>query len=326
MGKTWSLFKNRRFYFIFKSTISFLLIFLLINIVDWGRAYIIIKASNKYFFIFAPVLWLMGLLFAALRWRLILFDAEVKFSFFQAYRTYLRGLFYNIFLPGVIGGDAVRIGICYNQSKCKISTATYSVILERVLGVISLFFFILLAFCFFSQNLFSALAFRMVISILIISIIVIISFFVFFAARKIWGKCFSKEDTSKVRKFFFDGFQSLKLLKGKSLVLVLILSSLFQLMDIFVSYILSRALGINLGFSVFFTIIPLVYLVTILPISLGGLGVREGAFAFLLAKFGVSASVAITLSFLIYFNRVLLAGIGGCVQLAEPFFIIKECN
>ena len=51
--------------------------------------------------------------------------------------------------------------------------------------------------------------------------------------------------------------------------------------------------------------------------ELGGLGVREGTLAFLLALFGVNPSDAVTLSFLVYLTRVVVGVFGGIWQLLE---------
>ncbi|MBW2532892.1 MAG: hypothetical protein JRI55_15475 [Deltaproteobacteria bacterium] len=51
-----------------------------------------------------------------------------------------------------------------------------------------------------------------------------------------------------------------------------------------------------------------------LPISLGGLGVREGVIVYFFVGLGVATSDAVSLSFVVYFNRILVALIGGAVQ------------
>ena len=80
---------------------------------------------------------------------------------------------------------------------------------------------------------------------------------------------------------------------------------------------LLKAIGLSLPLRAFFAVVPMVYLATLLPISLGGLGVREGALVFLLARLGVPTSSAVTLSFLIYLNQVFLGMLGGSLQLAR---------
>ncbi len=59
---------------------------------------------------------------------------------------------------------------------------------------------------------------------------------------------------------------------------------------------------------------PVTYIITTIPVSLGGLGVREGVLVYLLTQISITPSDAVTLSFLIYCNRVFVASIGGITQ------------
>jgi glycosyltransferase 2 family protein len=76
-------------------------------------------------------------------------------------------------------------------------------------------------------------------------------------------------------------------------------------------------LRIHLPFSYFLILFPIVYLATVLPISIGGIGVREGVLVYFLSQSGVPTSDAISLSFLVYMNRMISALIGGGIQLMD---------
>jgi uncharacterized membrane protein YbhN (UPF0104 family) len=99
-----------------------------------------------------------------------------------------------------------------------------------------------------------------------------------------------------------------------------LLSIVFQAADILVIFLLARMIGLTVPLVVFFAIVPFVFLISILPISLGGLGVREGLLTYLLAQFGVNTSDGITLSFLVYLSRFIPAIPGGIVQITETLF------
>jgi uncharacterized protein (TIRG00374 family) len=317
-------FNNKKIYLIFKLAVSIGLICYLIFLVDWERAWAIISTSDKSLIIVAPFFWLIGLVFAAQRWRSILGDRKVEMPFSQAYEAYLRGLFYSIFLPGSIGGDAVRVGICKIRTKSSLAIAASSVFLERIGGFISVFFYILFSFYFYSEELVSVLPTEFSLLIMILTVSGVTSVLIIVLGRKFWFRLKVKKDSTRFKKFFYDGIKTFSVLQSKTLLKIIFFSGLFQAVDIFVSFIFSRAIGINLPFVLFFAIVPIVYLVIVLPISLGGLGVREGAFAFLLAKFGVPTTEAITLSFLIYLNRVFIGGIGGMMQMRGAFWSEKE--
>ena len=131
-----------------------------------------------------------------------------------------------------------------------------------------------------------------------------------------WQKWLTRvSGQGKVTAFVQSGLEAFQGLKGQTLARILVLSAVFQGGDIAVTFLLARALDLDVPFVALLGVVPLVYLATVLPISLGGLGVREGTLAFLLARYGVAASDAITLSFLVYLNRVLVGSIGGGMQL-----------
>src|SRR5690606_17201433 len=64
----------------------------------------------------------------------------------------------------------------------------------------------------------------------------------------------------------------------KTVVVIL----LAQMGDIFIAYMFSNFMELNIPFTAYIFVMPIVYVSTVLPISLGGLGVREGVFSGLL--------------------------------------------
>ena len=317
---------NKKFLYMLKLIISLGLIVYLLFLIDWNKAFNILKESQKIYLIIAFFLLLFGIFFASLRWHLILKDNNIKFSVIRSYKGYLRGLFYNIFMPGVVGGDVVRIGICRFQADCKLGTATASVILERILGVFSLFVFLFLSHAIFFDKFLTGIDLRLLRYLIIIGLLFIIFFIVLVLSRYRLMKWLQKKDFNGLMSFVSTGIIAFCSVRMGTFLIVLFLSSLFQSVDIFACFLFSRAIGIQLSLPIFFGIIPLVYFVTVLPVSLGGLGVREGAFVFLFSAFGVGTTEAITLSFLVYFNRVIYGAAGGIVEFLESFKIKKMAN
>jgi len=80
---------------------------------------------------------------------------------------------------------------------------------------------------------------------------------------------------------------------------------------------LARALSLGVGFDVLFFVAPLVALGTLLPISVGGIGIREAGYALLLAPYGVSAGDAVALGLLQYGTFLVVAVLGGVILIVE---------
>lgn len=309
--------KKSKVVFIGKLIISFGLLGFLFWIVDWQKAVNIISHANKAWIAVGPGFLLLGILASALRWKLTLADSQVILPYKQAYIGYLTGIFYNSFLPGAIGGDVIRIGFCVRNTRCKPGIASASVILERIAGVIALVSY-LFGIALFNPNTLSPLFSEELITLLEWAAIPWMGLIAaIFVGRQIWIKWRPKSQESGIKGFIYSGMQTLGNLQIRTLISLLILSAIFQGTNILGIFVLARAIGQDLPLSVFFGIIPIVYITTILPISLGGLGVRESSLVFLLAHFGVLKSEAITLSFLIYLNQVVVGMLGGLLQLNQ---------
>jgi hypothetical protein len=67
-----------------------------------------------------------------------------------------------------------------------------------------------------------------------------------------------------------------------------------------------------------------VYLATVLPISPGGLGVREGTLVIVLAQFGLAASDAALLAVAVFLNRVAVGAVGAVQHLASGTRLSRE--
>ena len=79
----------------------------------------------------------------------------------------------------------------------------------------------------------------------------------------------------------------------------------------------SRALGYNIPWGVFAVALPIALLVTFVPISANGIGLREGVLVLLLVQFHVPAAVAAAMALFMDFQLLPFAVMGGVVHLAE---------
>ena len=89
------------------------------------------------------------------------------------------------------------------------------------------------------------------------------------------------------------------------------ISILAQLPGIVVFAVLGQGLGLPVSLVAMGWIRSVVVLITVIPLSIGGLGVREGALVFTLAAFGVPAHDALALSILIFATTILAPGLAG---------------
>lgn len=92
--------------------------------------------------------------------------------------------------------------------------------------------------------------------------------------------------------------------------LVFLLSVLFQSVRVLVTYLLALSLGVRIPLAYFFIMTPIVLLFTTLPLSVGGIGVREGGTVYFLGKIGIGPTEAFSVS-IMWFIAALTSSIPG---------------
>jgi uncharacterized membrane protein YbhN (UPF0104 family) len=97
----------------------------------------------------------------------------------------------------------------------------------------------------------------------------------------------------------------------------LAISFVFNVLLIAVNYLIALSLGVKIPLWYFLLFIPLISFLLVLPISLSGLGVREGGYIYLFAQAGVSAPLALAMSLLFYALNVAAGLIGGVLYAFE---------
>lgn len=111
-----------------------------------------------------------------------------------------------------------------------------------------------------------------------------------------------------------------RILSRKQTTLIYLLSTAAHLLGIICWYLLCRALGIEISLITIAWVRSAVILATMIPVSISGLGLREGAVVLLLTGYGVSQENALAFSILVFFFTVVLIGVaGGLVEAIRMF-------
>ncbi len=257
-------------------------------------------------FIAAIVLYVFAQVVSTLRWKLLL---PQGIGLKKLFSLYMIGAFFNSFLPGIIGGDAVK-GFYLYKTTGKVGLALASVFMDRYIGLVVLIAICAVAFPFGYQYLHGS-------DIEWILLSVILSFvlgsFLFFGLR-IGQRIKHLADLYH----YFYLYRNEKGTIGKALLL----SVLVQFSGFSAVYILAFGLGQNIPFLSILVYLPLIILISMIPISISGLGVREGAFILFFGFIGVKpeAAAAISLSWFVS------ASAGSLIGLIEYVKYKKEEN
>lgn len=292
---------------------TFIYIFRIIN---WSEAAKIVKHANLNWVGLALLSAFLAFIPLAKRYSYLLQASKVHYSFWMSYTAYLSSTFVNLAMPGVLGSDLLRIFYCKRDSSATIVLASAIIFTERMLGLVALVVLIS-----FSSNTMRATASQYtnifgVLAILSVAAIALVPGLLGYLAKV------HLSTKNRIINIIFDKINhlgakltSLTTINVFHLYVGLCLSIFAQLIDVFTTYSLSQALDFNLNLQILMLVVPITYLLIILPISPGGIGIREGAFVFTLTWFNVPASEAALLALAVFFSRVVVGLLGGIILL-----------
>ncbi len=277
-----------------------------------------LEQSHWRLFVLATVVLGGRVFLAGWRWQAILAVQHTHRSVLQLTYWYFVGSFFNMFLPTALGGDVVRM--CQaGKSTGKGTEAVVSVMMERMVGAGGIVVLALAAVA-ASRDVFppgtAAAVFATAACLLAIVVLV-------FHPRA------SRSAVTVLRwlrldalgKQIHNGHELVCHLAGhhRALTYALFLTMLFHLVGVYCSYLTGLSLGIPVGFSYYCVAVPIVWALTMLPVSINGIGLREGGFVLLFTAAGVTPADAMLLSFLTFAQLAALGILGGILYLVYPF-------
>lgn len=251
-----------------------------------------------------------GFLIGSYRWQLLLRTQGTEVSLIFLMKSYIVSIFFNNFLPSTIGGDAVRAYDSWRVGGSK-SEAVAIIFVDRFLGLFALMLFALIALP-FTGALTAQIPLLQLWVLLGVAGMLVVVWAIFMPSRlfDLVAKL-PLPFASKVKRLL----AAFLLFQGRRDVLLkqLWLSLLLQANVIIHYYFIAQALNLSVPLYGFFFMIPLVTLLMMVPISINAIGIRESAFGFFLAAYGVPPSEAIALAWIAYGLTLLQGLLGGII-------------
>lgn len=300
-----------------KSLVSLGILVFLLSRIDTAQLVRVLTSAHLSYLVVALAGYFLGQIFCSVRWALLArplgFQNAVKdFAVF-----YFIGMFFNLFAPSTIGGDVGRVFYLARDGRRKDErrwsgpalSALISVLADRLMGLVVLLWIGAAALALFSRYALP-LAVRAIIFAL--------------AAGTILGWLLLPQLYRLAERW--DIPRGKNLLHGlvtyagnhRIIALTLVISLVAHLIQSWMHILLGRALDLEIPWSYVFILYPLVGIFSALPVSLNGIGLREGGYLFLLRYIDVSSEKAIAFSFLWFIIVALDSLVGGLV------FILKK--
>jgi glycosyltransferase 2 family protein len=221
---------------------------------------------------------------------------------------YFVGMYLNLFVPSTVAGDVGR-GLLLATQSGRVSTALQSVLADRITGVVMLLWVSALGFLVFGPTVFPATVAYGVIGAAVLVVagwwiapqVVPVLFLPGHAVHRAWEN-------------LIQPYHDQAMLLGYACLVAFGLHCLQLGLQVVLAYALR--LPVPLWYLILF--IPLVHILSALPVSFGGIGVRESSYVVFLALIGIGRHQALAFGFL--WSALVLGGgmVGGVVLLLSP--------
>jgi len=284
---------------------------LLAFVLDLQAIFAAIAGTDPWILFLASFLMLAGLPFAALRWHMILNNLNVVMPRLESLRITLTSTLVALGLPSGQGGDIVRGVMLSSRGDTRIETIVSSTIADRFFGLLSMALLALPGAIVLATQVGGWMAF---LCAGLVIFLVALMFGLGPLERMLAGR-----DSAWFQRIaaglgeLRSTFQQLRI-AGWAIAFSLIVHGLAVL----AAWLLGSALSIQANIWDYVALVPLVWVITMVPISIGGIGVREASFAVLFGSIGVPAEQGAALGALVSVTSVLGVMAGGVFAMFLP--------
>lgn len=272
-----------------------------------------IAGANAWWILAAFAVNSVGNLLGAWRWQLLLRSQGRRLPLLHLLGSYLVGLFFNMFLPSTIGGDVVRAASAKKKGGGTLTENLTVVLVERLIGLLAtLSLGGVAALTGVAGRIDPRLPFALLglLVAALAGLLLALNSSVRHLILRLIGK-FPVEFVPRTVGKMLAAFELFSQARG-TLLANYALSLGFQFLLIVHFWLVQFAFGQTVSFSTYVAVVPLVFCIMLLPISINGLGVRESAFVWFLTRAGMDPASAAALS-LSSFAIALAQGIVGSI-------------
>jgi glycosyltransferase 2 family protein len=255
-----------------KIVVSGLCIWYVSGRIDFQRAGLALQNANPWWLAGAFFAFVLSKLFSAIRLNIYFRDIHINLPQWQNLKLYWLGMFYNLFLPGSISGDAYKVIMLTKRYNVAYRKTTLAVLLDRFSGLLGLALIL---------SVYSVIVLKSRWYIILALVAIALSFVLYYFI---------------IRRYFKDFFLHL--------FSTFFWAILVQGSQVICAYMIMAALGIPAHITEYIFIFLVSSVVAVLPLTIGGLGIREIVFLKGAEYFGLVQENSVVISILFYLITV----------------------
>jgi glycosyltransferase 2 family protein len=296
-----------------KLLITLLLLYLVFASVDISKISRDLKSFSAKSLILLCVLCWAGQLLCSERWRLFAASLQMRGTYRNFVQIYFAGMLFNIGLPSLVGGDVVKAYIISRKNGKSLHIGLASVLLDRAAGLISLFLYGSIAIVAAPMT---WRGFPLWIAYVLSWVGIAVVLLLVVKGDRLYRRFLdprSRTLPQKALQTIADFHQALALsnLTPGAALRIVVYSFVYSGLVLWVFQQVTVAAGNGVGILHFSALFPLIAVGTMLPITLGGIGVREWLYVEALSLVGIprAAGLVISLATSALYLVINLAGI-----------------
>ncbi|MCK5595411.1 flippase-like domain-containing protein [bacterium] len=256
-------------------------------------------------------LYIVIIFIACLRWQKLLKGQDIHLPFFKTLELNFIGLFFNTFMPSMTGGDVVKAYYVSKHTNQRVEAAT-TVLIDRIVGMLALLTIGAVASLYAISEPQIRMPAIVIVAFFFVITVLGIAFFNKRLMKKISfnakGKRLQKVVVSLKRVYSaFYIYRSKKAL----LVKVFLMSIVIQIMSVLINYQIALGLGLDVSMKYFFLFIPIIAVISAIPITFAGWGVGESMYKYFFGLVTGACGLAVTMSIIVRLITLVLNLFGG---------------
>lgn len=271
-----------------KLIISVALIYFIFTKIQLEDVLTTLKTSNPFYLVIALLLVVFSKVMASFRLNLYFHQLEIPLTQKSNLKLYLLGMFYNLFLPGGIGGDAYKGYLINKKYEVKTKRVISVLVLDRLSGMLLLFLYACILAILINTNFLNGFKWVFVAGIPL-------------SITAFWF----------VNKHFFNYVLSIF---WKSLGY----SSLVQISQLIAIVFILKALSIKTAWVAYLFVFLVSSIVSVLPLTIGGIGSRELTFLYGAEWLSLDTDSSVSISFVFFLITALISLMGIYYHFKKP--------
>lgn len=279
---------RKRLLTVLKIAISAVLIYFIFTKINFSEVVDVLKTGNPYYLVIGTLLVLISKVIAAFRLNLYFHQIGVNITQRSNLKLYFLGMFYNLFLPGGIGGDAYKGYVIQKEFKSGTKRVVSVLLLDRLSGMLLIFIYACILGILMHNELFRPFE---ILFYLAIPLSVLVFWFI------------NKRFFEYTLPIFWKSVGYSALVQLSQLICVFFILLSFNVVEQQIQYLLVFLIS---------------SIVSVIPLTIGGIGSREVTFLYGANWLGLEANTSVGVSFVFFLMTALISFIGILYHFKKP--------